>query len=53
VSLTRDRPNGSALPARVGNAVYVGTHIEYTLESALGSLFVTDRVHGGAVRGRG
>jgi iron(III) transport system ATP-binding protein len=41
VQLTRQRING-AIPATVKKATYLGNHIEYSIECALGSLFVID-----------
>jgi iron(III) transport system ATP-binding protein len=40
--LSRSRPDGPALPARIFKAVYLGGHMEYTVECALGSLFIID-----------
>ena len=40
--LGRDRPQDPALPARIVKSAYLGTHMEYTVECALGSLFVVD-----------
>jgi iron(III) transport system ATP-binding protein len=37
------RPAGSALPGRIAKASYLGKHCEYTVETALGPLFVIDR----------
>jgi iron(III) transport system ATP-binding protein len=41
--LNRSKPQAPALFARLVKAVYIGTHMEYTVECALGSLFVVDR----------
>ena len=41
--LTPDRPPTPSLPARIAKAAYLGTHMEYTVECALGSLFVVER----------
>jgi iron(III) transport system ATP-binding protein len=41
--LSRAAPSGASLPARVAKAAYLGTHMEYTVECALGSLFVIER----------
>ncbi len=41
--LARDRPQHAALPARIAKSAYLGTHMEYTVDCALGSLFVVDR----------
>ncbi len=37
------RPNGPALDGRVAKAAYLGTHMEYTVTTELGDLFVVDR----------
>ncbi|MGQ0677658.1 MAG: ABC transporter ATP-binding protein [Rhodospirillales bacterium] len=37
------RPNGPALEGRVAKAAYLGTHMEYTVTTELGDLFVVDR----------
>jgi len=44
-SLTLSREPGAApsLPARIAKAAYLGTHMEYTVDCALGSLFVIER----------
>lgn len=31
------------MPARIAKAAYLGTHMEYTVECALGSRFVVER----------
>ncbi len=36
-------PPAPSLPARIAKAAYLGTHMEYTVECALGSLFVIER----------
>jgi iron(III) transport system ATP-binding protein len=36
-------PSSPALPARILKASYLGTHLEYAIESPLGELFVIDR----------
>src|SRR5438445_105526 len=41
--LGRDRPQDPALPGRIVKSAYLGTHMEYTVECTLGSLFVVDR----------
>ena len=41
--LARDRPQDPAIPARIAKSAYLGSHMEYTVECALGSLFVVDR----------
>jgi iron(III) transport system ATP-binding protein len=38
-----NRPQHPALPARIAKSAYLGSHMEYTVECALGSLFVVDR----------
>jgi iron(III) transport system ATP-binding protein len=43
IRLYRDRPTGPALPARLVKAVYLGSHMENTVECALGALFAIDR----------
>ena len=42
--LSREAPNAPALPAHIVKAAYLGSHMEYTVQSALGALFVIDRV---------
>ncbi len=42
--LSADRPAAPAAPGRIGKAAYLGTHMEYTVTSALGELFVIDRM---------
>ena len=41
--LSRDEPVGASVAARVAKAAYLGTHMEYTVEFALGALFVVER----------
>jgi iron(III) transport system ATP-binding protein len=41
--LHRDRSNGPAMAGRITKAAYLGTHMEYTVDSPLGELFVVDR----------
>jgi iron(III) transport system ATP-binding protein len=41
--LSAERPNGQALQGRIAKAAYLGTHMEYTVASPLGDLFVVDR----------
>jgi iron(III) transport system ATP-binding protein len=41
--LSRDISSAPTLPARIAKAAYLGTHMEYTVECALGILFVVDR----------
>jgi iron(III) transport system ATP-binding protein len=43
IRLYRDKPAGPALPARVDKVVYLGSHMEYTVDCVLGALFVIDR----------
>jgi iron(III) transport system ATP-binding protein len=43
IRLYRDRPTGPALPTRPVKAVYLGSHMENTVDCALGALFVIDR----------
>lgn len=39
-------PSGPAEKARIAKSSYLGKHVEYTVASALGSLFVIDRGRG-------
>jgi iron(III) transport system ATP-binding protein len=41
--LHANKPGQSAIAGRVAKASYLGTHIEYTIASALGDLFIVDR----------
>jgi len=41
--LSAERPAGAAAPARIVKAAYLGTHMEYTVASAIGDLFIVDR----------
>jgi iron(III) transport system ATP-binding protein len=43
IRLCRDKPAGLALPARLVKMVYLGSHMKYTVDCALGALFVIDR----------
>ena len=43
IRLYRDKPAGPALPARLVKVVYLGSHMEYTVDCVLGALFVIDR----------
>jgi iron(III) transport system ATP-binding protein len=43
ILLQRDKPATPALAVRVSKAAYLGTHMEYTVSSPLGALFVVDR----------
>jgi iron(III) transport system ATP-binding protein len=36
-------PAGPALEGRIAKAAYLGTHMEYTVSTAVGELFVVDR----------
>ena len=40
--LAWDKPQQPALPGHITKSAYLGTHMEYTVECALGSLFVVD-----------
>ena len=42
--LSRAAPPGPAVPARIAKAAYLGTHMEYTVDCALGPLFVVERL---------
>jgi iron(III) transport system ATP-binding protein len=42
--LSAERPSTSAIQGEVAKAAYLGTHMEYTIGTALGDLFVVDRV---------
>ena len=44
VTLHGTRPAGPALAGRVTKASYLGKHLEYTVETALGALFVIDHL---------
>ncbi len=41
--LMGSRPNAPALEGRVAKAAYLGTHMEYTVATELGEVFVVDR----------
>ena len=41
--LSAEQPNGQALRGRIAKAAYLGSHMEYTVASPLGDLFVVDR----------
>ena len=45
-------PAGPALEGRIAKAAYLGTHMEYTVSTPVGELFVVDR-DGHAPRARG
>ncbi|KAB2846391.1 MAG: ABC transporter ATP-binding protein [Hyphomicrobiaceae bacterium] len=36
-------PNADAIEARIAKSAYLGTHMEYTVDCPLGSLFIVDR----------
>ena len=40
--LSRSKPGVPALPGRLFKAVYVGSHMEYSVDCALGKLFIID-----------
>jgi iron(III) transport system ATP-binding protein len=42
--LSSERPSTPAIQGEVAKAAYLGTHMEYTIATALGELFVVDRV---------
>jgi iron(III) transport system ATP-binding protein len=44
LGLAVERPAGPALEGRVAKAAYLGTHMEYTVATAVGELFVVDRM---------
>jgi iron(III) transport system ATP-binding protein len=44
VTLHAARPSGPALAGRVSKASYLGKHLEYTVDTAHGALFVVDHV---------
>ena len=44
ITLHAAQPSGPSLAGRVTKASYLGKHLEYSVETALGSLFVIDRV---------
>ncbi|MGQ0664030.1 MAG: ABC transporter ATP-binding protein [Pseudomonadota bacterium] len=41
--LSEGKPNRPALPGKIAKAAYLGTHMEYTVQSGVGELFVVDR----------
>ncbi|MBI3710982.1 MAG: ABC transporter ATP-binding protein, partial [Proteobacteria bacterium] len=41
--LSTARPNAPAMTGKVAKAAYLGTHMEYTIATSLGDLFVVDR----------
>jgi iron(III) transport system ATP-binding protein len=43
IELAQSRPDTPAIACRVAKAAYLGSHMEYTVESPLGALFVIDR----------
>jgi iron(III) transport system ATP-binding protein len=44
LTLLLSPPSGQALEGKVAKAAYLGTHMEYTLSTPVGELFVVDRV---------
>ena len=42
--LSTTPPAGPALEGRVAKAAYLGTHMEYTVSTSVGELFVVDRM---------
>ncbi len=42
VMLTADQPSQPSITARIAKVAYLGSHMEYTIESPLGALFVID-----------
>ena len=38
-----EQPNEPAISGTVAKAAYLGTHMEYTIQTAFGDLFVVDR----------
>ena len=44
VKLFHGQPGEAALRARVAKAAYIGKHMEYTIETPVGELFVVDEV---------
>ena len=43
LTLSAARPNASSLEGRLAKAAYLGTHMEYTVRTEVGDLFVVDR----------
>ncbi len=41
--ISAERPNQPAIAGAIAKAAYLGTHMEYTIATALGDLFVVDR----------
>ena len=41
--ISAERPNHPAIAGAIAKAAYLGTHMEYTIATALGDLFVVDR----------
>jgi iron(III) transport system ATP-binding protein len=41
--LAAERSNRPALEGQIAKAAYLGTHMEYTVATALGDFFVVDR----------
>jgi iron(III) transport system ATP-binding protein len=43
LTLSAARPNAAALEGRLAKAAYLGTHMEYTIKTEVGDLFIVDR----------
>jgi iron(III) transport system ATP-binding protein len=43
IHLHAERPNREAIAGRIAKAAYLGTHMEYTVATEVGELFVVDR----------
>ncbi|MCC7049541.1 MAG: ABC transporter ATP-binding protein, partial [Alphaproteobacteria bacterium] len=43
LSLSTAKPNASALDGKLAKAAYLGTHMEYTVKTEVGELFIVDR----------
>jgi iron(III) transport system ATP-binding protein len=43
IVLEREKPAHPTVPVRISKAAYLGTHMEYTVSSPIGALFVVDR----------
>ena len=41
--LNDTRPNRPTIPGQIAKAAYLGTHMEYSVATELGELFVVDR----------
>ena len=44
ITLHSAQPSGPSLAGRIAKASYLGKHLEYSIETPIGSLFVVDRV---------